>query len=229
MEPTRLMIVDDHDKFVEMLTALVSTTDTIEVVATAANGKEAIRIAAEVQPDVILMDLHMPVLNGIDATQHISTTSPHIGILVLTMLDDDDSVFAAMRAGAAGYLLKGARKAELLHAIEAVVAGEIIFGPGVARRVQGYFRGQPAQVDVDPAAAFPRLTERERELLDLIAAGQDNAHIAAQLHLSDKTVRNHISNIFAKLHVAHRAEAIVMAREAGLGRCPGAIAETHRP
>lgn len=217
MDTIRVMIVDDHPTFVQGLQFVVSTTESIAVVTVAENGAEAVEQAAELQPDVILMDLHMPVMNGIDATAQIKATSPNIAILVLTMLEDDDSVFAAMRAGASGYLLKGADKDEIVRAIQAVFAGEMIFGPGIAQRVMRYFQSQPTQHEADPSAAFPQLTERERELLGLIAAGHDNSTIASELVLSRRTVRNHISNIFSKLQVAHRAQAIVMAREAGLG------------
>ncbi len=226
MDSIRVMIVDDHPTFVQGLQFVVSTTESIAVVAVAENGSEAVERAAELQPDVILMDLHMPVLNGIEATGQIKATSPNIAILVLTMLEDDDSVFAAMRAGASGYLLKGADKDEIVRAVHSVYAGEAIFGPGIAQRVMGYFRRQPEQPGSDPASAFPQLTERERELLGLIAAGKDNSTIAGDLHLSGNTVRNHISNIFAKLQIAHRAQAIVMAREAGLGTKKAA--EEHR-
>ncbi|MBF4763928.1 response regulator transcription factor [Nocardioides islandensis] len=217
MDTIRVMIVDDHPTFVQGLQFVVSTTESIAVVTVAENGAEAVEQAAELQPDVILMDLHMPVMNGIDATAQIKATSPNIAILVLTMLEDDDSVFAAMRAGASGYLLKGADKDEIVRAIQAVFAGEMIFGPGIAQRVMRYFQSQPTQHEADPSAAFPQLTERERQLLGLIAAGHDNSTIASELVLSRRTVRNHISNIFSKLQVAHRAQAIVMAREAGLG------------
>jgi len=217
MDTIRVMIVDDHPTFVQGLQVVVSTTESIAVVTVAENGAEAVEQAAELQPDVILMDLHMPVMNGIDATAQIKATSPNIAILVLTMLEDDDSVFAAMRAGASGYLLKGADKDEIVRAIQAVFAGEMIFGPGIAQRVMRYFQSQPTQHEADPSAAFPQLTERERQLLGLIAAGHDNSTIASELVLSRRTVRNHISNIFSKLQVAHRAQAIVMAREAGLG------------
>jgi DNA-binding NarL/FixJ family response regulator len=217
MDTIRVMIVDDHPTFVRGLQFVVSTTEGLAIVAVAENGSVAIERAAELQPDVILMDLHMPVVNGIEATAEIKATSPNIAILVLTMLEDDDSVFAAMRAGASGYLLKGAEKDEIVRAIQAVYAGEAIFGPGIAQRVMGYFRAQGDQTGLDPASAFPQLTERERELLGLIAAGHDNSQIADELVLSRKTVRNHISNIFSKLQVAHRAQAIVMAREAGMG------------
>ncbi len=217
MDTIRVMIVDDHPTFVQGLQFVVSTTESIAVVTVAENGAEAVEQAAELQPDVILMDLHMPVMNGIDATAQIKATSPNSAILGLTMLEDDDSVFAAMRAGASGYLLKGADKDEIVRAIQAVFAGEMIFGPGIAQRVMRYFQSQPTQHEADPSAAFPQLTERERQLLGLIAAGHDNSTIASELVLSRRTVRNHISNIFSKLQVAHRAQAIVMAREAGLG------------
>ena len=209
-----VLVVDDHDDFRSGLEALLSANGSTELVGTAANGQDAVRMALDLQPDVVLMDLHMPRLNGIDATQRIVASSPHIGVLVLTMLEDDESVFAAVRAGARGYLLKGARRAEIIRAIEAVGAGEVIFGPKIAERVTTYFH----QIRSEPAAeAFPQLTDREREILALIARGRENAEIAKELHLSTKTVRNHSSNIFMKLQVAHRAQAIVLAREAGLG------------
>lgn len=213
MDPLRVLVVDDHDEFRGGLVALLASTGSTEVVGTATDGEAAVTTALELQPDVVLMDLHMPRVNGIDATQRIVSSSPHIKVLVLTMLEDDESVFAAIRAGAKGYLLKGARRAEVVRCIEAVGAGEVIFGPGVAERVTTYF----AQVAAAPAPeVFPELTTREREILRLIADGQENAEIARQLGVSTKTVRNHASNIFMKLQVAHRAQAIIKAREAGL-------------
>jgi DNA-binding NarL/FixJ family response regulator len=164
------------------------------------------------KPEVVVMDLQMPDLDGIEATREVLRAVPGVAVLVLTMYDDDDSVFAAMRAGARGYLLKGASQDEIASAITAVANGQAIFGPGVASRVLGYFAAPP-RVD----APFPELTGREREVLDLIAAGLTNAVIASRLGLSGKTVANHISNIFAKLQVAGRAEAIARARKEGLG------------
>jgi len=212
MEQLRIMVVDDHDDFRHGLEALLASNDMTEVIGSADNGVDAVRTALELQPDVVLMDLHMPRLNGIEATEQIVRSSPHIGVLVLTMMEDEESVFAAIRAGARGYLLKGARRSEIVRSIEAVGAGEVIFGPSIAERVTTYFRGVQA-----PAAPelFPELTDRERHVLRLIALGKDNSEIARELHLSVKTIRNHSSNIFAKLHVAHRAQAIVLAREAG--------------
>ena len=211
---TRVLIADDHAGFRSGLRAALETAADIHVVGEAATGSEAVARTGELVPDVVLMDVNMPVLDGIEATRRIVDASPHVAVLVLTMLDDDDTVFAAVRAGARGYLLKGAQRAELLRAVRAVVAGEAIFGPGVARRLVAFF-ARPAPRP-DPAA-FPELTEREREILELIAAGRSNAEITASLVLAPKTVRNHVSNIFSKLQVRDRAEAIVRAREAGLG------------
>lgn len=214
MDTLRILVVDDHDDFRLGLQALLDATANLEVVGVATNGETAVSMCLDLQPDVVLMDLHMPRLNGIEATERIVRSSPHIGVLVVTMMEDEESVFAAMRAGARGYLLKGARRGEILRAVEAVGAGEVIFAPGVADRVMDYFLGVRNRPVAD---AFPDLTERERVVLGLIAEGKENGEIARQLGLSVKTVRNHASNIFAKLQVAHRAQAIVKAREAGLG------------
>lgn len=213
MDPLRVLVADDHDEFRLGVEALLVSTATIEMVGHASDGQAAVDLALELQPDVVLMDLHMPRLNGVDATARIVESSPHIRVLVLTMMEDEESVFAAVRAGARGYLLKGARRSEIVRSIEAVGAGEVIFGPGIADRVMAYFR----TVRAKPAASFPELTDRERVILGLIAEGKENGEIARQLSLSVKTVRNHASNIFAKLQVAHRAQAIVLARDAGLG------------
>lgn len=216
MEPTRVLIADDHSHFRKGLSALLLSASDLEVVGEAEDGDQATALAAELQPDVILMDLNMPGTDGVEATRQILNTSPHISILVVSMFEDDDSVFAALQAGARGYLLKGASKAEILRAIRAVVSGEAIFGPNIAKRLMSYFASpRPRSA---PAEAFPELTEREREILALVAEHQTNPEIARRLHLSQKTVRNHVSNIFAKLQVADRAQAIIRAREAGLGR-----------
>ncbi|MBA2954765.1 response regulator [Nocardioides sp. MAH-18] len=212
-ERLRVLIVDDHEGFRRGLEAMLSATDGVEVVGAVEDGRAAVDLALELQPDVVLMDLHMPRLNGIEATAQIVQSSPHIGVLVLSMMEDEDSVFAAVRAGARGYLLKGARRGEIRRSIEAVGSGEVIFGPGIAERMMSYFRTARTRPS---AEAFPQLTERERVVLARIAEGLDNAEIARELGLSVKTVRNHASNIFAKLQVAHRAQAIVLAREAGI-------------
>ncbi len=215
--PTRVLIADDHPVFRGGLVALLSRMDSIEVVGEASTGREAVEAAAALAPDVIVMDIKMPDLNGIDATREIVPALPQVGILMLTMFEDDDSVFAAMRAGARGYTLKGADQAEIVRAIEALADGEVIFGPGVAKQVARFFAGA-ASLSPHP---FPDLTDREREVLELIARGLGNAEITRRLIVSPKTVRNHVSNIFFKLQVADRSQAIVRAREAGLGREPG--------
>ncbi|MDP8947735.1 MAG: response regulator transcription factor [Actinomycetota bacterium] len=214
MEPVRVLIADDHPHFRDGLRALLLSAPDAEVVGEAGDGEEAVRLAARLQPDVILMDLNMPGTGGIEATRRILHTSPHISVLVISMYEDDDSVFAALKAGARGYLLKGALKAEILRAIRAVTSGEAIFGPAIARRLMKYFSTPRPDA---PKEAFPELTDREREILELIARHETNPEIAKLLHLSQKTVRNHVSNIFAKLQVADRAQAILRAREAGLG------------
>ncbi|MCC6455848.1 MAG: response regulator transcription factor [Caldilineaceae bacterium] len=211
----QILLVDDNVPLREGLRALLQSSADIEVVGEAATGTEAIQQAANLQPDVILMDIKMPDLNGIEATRRIVNTSPHIRILILTMFEDDDSVFAALRAGARGYLLKGALKNEILRAIRSVSNGEAIFGPSIAKRMMQFFAA-PRQSA--PPHAFPELTEREVEILTLIAQHHTNPEIAERFSLSPKTVRNHVSNIFAKLQVVDRAQAIMRAREAGLGR-----------
>ncbi len=214
MEKISVLIADDHTLFRDGLRALLASAPEIELVGEAATGQEAIELAAALQPDLIIMDLQMPIVNGIDATRQIVHTSPHIAVLVVTMYDDDQNVFAAMRAGARGYLLKGATREETLRAIQAVGSGEAIFSPAIAVRLMDYFTNiRPST----PARVFPELTEREREILSLIAQGYKNAEIAEQLVLSPKTVRNHITNVFSKLQVADRAEAVLRARQAGLG------------
>ena len=214
VESIRVLVADDNPRFRQGLRGLLQAAPETEVAGEASNGGEAVALADRLQPDVILMDIKMPDLNGIDATRQILESSPHIGILMLTMVEDDDSVFAAMRAGARGYLLKGALKAEILRAIRGVSSGEAIFGPAIARRLMDYFAAPRSDAG---GQVFPDLTAREREILGLIAQHLTNPEIAARLSLSPKTVRNIASSIFNKLQVVDRAEAIVRAREAGLG------------
>jgi len=209
----QLLIVDDSGPFRIGLRALIKSVPDMALAGEAVNGQQAITLAEQLQPDVVLMDLHMPEVNGIDATRQIVHTSPHIAILVLTMVDDDESLFAAMQAGARGYLLKGASKSEMLRAIRDVAAGAAIFSPAIAGRMITYFSQIHQQRQTYP---FPELTEREREILTLMTQHQTNPEIAKKLHLSPKTVRNYTSNIFAKLQVVDRAEAIIQARDAGI-------------
>ena len=214
METIRVLIADDHTLFRDGLRALLASISDIQVVGEASSGEEAFRLAVEHQPDVILMDIQMPDLNGIEATRQILRTSPHVGIIVLTMFQDDDSVFAVIRAGARGYVLKGADQGVLLRAVRAVANGESLFSPEIAARLIQFFASLEP---VSRPELFPELTEREREILSFIADGQTNAEIAEKLVISMKTVRNHVSNIFSKLQVADRAQAAIRAREAGLG------------
>ena len=212
MENLTILIVDDHPVFRKGLRALLATMPNTELVGEAASGKEAIILAEKLQPDVVLLDLQMPDGGGLEAIRPIVQTSPHIGILVVTMFDDDDSVFAAMCAGARGYVLKDMHDEEITRAILAVGHGEAIFSPAIAARMMDFFSARPAL----PANIFPELTESERNVLRLMAQGANNETIAQQLALSNKTVRNYVSNIFSKLQVADRAQAIVKARDAGL-------------
>jgi DNA-binding NarL/FixJ family response regulator len=214
-EPIRILVVDDHKLFREGLAALLNAAVETAVVGEAATGQEAITQAAAVTPDVILMDIQMPDMNGIETTRRILARQPNVGVIMLTMLEDDDSLFAAMCAGARGYILKGADKAEVLRTVTAVAEGQALFGPAIASRLTHFFQRGGRETAVTP---FPDLTDREREVLDLITQGMSNNDIAARLHISGKTVSNHISSIFNKLHVASRAEAIVKAQEANTGR-----------
>jgi DNA-binding NarL/FixJ family response regulator len=213
MDAIHVLIADDHTLFRDGLRALLASIPDIQVVGEAATGQETVAQAAALQPDVILMDIQMPDMNGIEATRQILRASPHVGIVILTMFKDDDSVFAAMRAGARGYVLKGADQTVLLRAIHAVAGGECLFSPEIAQRLMGFF------ANLEPTSRpelFPELTDREREILTLIAQGETNTEIAEKLVISMKTVRNHVSNIFSKLQVADRAQAAIRAREAGL-------------
>ena len=214
VETTTIILADDHTLFRDGLRALFNSIPDIEVVGEAETGEEVVTKAADLQPDVILMDIQMPDMNGITATRRILHTSPHIGVIIVTMFEDDDSIFAAMRAGARGYILKGADQEEMLRAIRSVASREALFGPAIATRLMNYFSGP---IPNAPPQAFPQLTDREREVLDRIAQGLNNKLIAQKLSISEKTVRNHVSNIFNKLQVADRAQAIIRAREAGMG------------
>jgi DNA-binding NarL/FixJ family response regulator len=214
MEPLRILIADDHPLFRHGIQALLGATPDFEVVGEAKTGEEVIALAETLQPDVILMDIQMPGVNGVEATRRILHTSPQIRILMVTMFEDEASIFTAMRAGARGYVLKDTEKTEMLRAIRAVGSGEAIFSPAIASRLIDFFAAPGPAL---PPQAFPELTEREREILDLIAQGHNNPEIASRLVLSPSTVRNYVSSIFSKLQVADRAQAIIRARDAGLG------------
>jgi DNA-binding NarL/FixJ family response regulator len=209
-----VLIADDHTPFRHGVRALLATETDLEVVGDAGDAYEAVQLAARTHPDVVLMDLDMPQGGGIEATRQLAASRPDIGVLVVTMYEDDVSLYAALEAGARGYVLKGARKAELVRAIRAVASGELIMAPAVAARV---LRRIAQGGQADAATAFPTLTEREREVLDLVAGHLTNPEIARRLQLSEKTVRNHVSNVLTKLDVATRAEAVTLARDAGLG------------
>lgn len=212
MEPISILICDDHAHFRDGLRALLETSIEVQVVGEAPDGAAAVEASLALQPDVVLMDLTMPGMGGVEATRQLLAACPHIGVLVLSMVSDDDSVFAALQAGARGYLLKGARKAEILRAVRAVASGEAIFDAAIASRLINYFAA-PSPT----ATPFPQLTAREVEILRLITEHLTNPEIADRLGLTTKTIRNHVSNIFSKLQVASRAEAISTARQAGLG------------
>lgn len=214
-EPVRILIADDHQLIRKGLSVLLASLPGLEVVGEAASGEEALARALELLPDVILMDIQMPLGNGVEATRRILARAPSIGVLMLTMFDDDESVFMAMRAGARGYVLKGADQEELARAVRAVARGEAQFSPSIAARLIAFFQTPHPAL---PLNVFPELTRRESEVLNQIASGAGNREIARRLELSDKTVRNYISNIFSKLQVVDRAQAIVKAREAGLGK-----------
>ena len=210
----RILVADDHTAVRESLIQGLRFEADVEIVAEAGDGCTAVELTKQHLPDVVFMDISMPRLNGIEATRQILRTYPHMGIIMLTMFKDDDSVFAAMRAGARGYVLKGADQDVMLRAVRAVANGESLFSPEIAERLMRFFAGlKPAA----PPEVFPELTGREREILALIAQGDTNADIASALSISVKTVRNHVSNIFNKLQVADRTQASIRAREAGFG------------
>ncbi len=210
----RVVVVDDHPLFVDGLRRLLGSVPDLELAGIATTGADALQIVEQTHPDVVLMDLHLPELSGIEATRYITASSYPAAVLILSMLDDDDSVFAALRAGARGYLVKGAPPEEVLQAIRATANGETVFGASLASRILGYFAElQPKS----PPLPFPQLSDREREVLNLLAHGHNNATIANRLYLSPKTIRNHVSNIIGKLQVADRTAAIIRARDSGLG------------
>ena len=218
MKPIRVLIADDHALFREGVHAIIKSVPDIEIVGEAGTGQEALTLASNLKPDVILMDIQMPDLNGVEATQRILKAQPGVGIIIVTMLEDDDSLFSAMRAGAHGYVLKGADKAEMLKSIRAVAEGEALFGPAIAARLLNFFHDNPAQPKrVLSSTLFRELTDREREILTCIARGDTNIEIAEQLTISLKTVRNHVSSIFNKLQVTNRAQAAIRARDSGFG------------
>ena len=210
----RVLVVDDHPMYRDGLTLTLAASPDFEPAGEDGDGETAIELATQTRPDIVLIDLRLPGLSGIEATRRIVAANPSILVVVVSMLDDEDSIFAAMRAGARGYLLKGADRDELLSALRAVVHGEVIFGAAIARRVMAFFAGQPPSA---AAMAFPELTDRERDILERLARGDGNQAIAQWFGLSDKTVRNHVSSILNKLQVADRSAAIVRARDAGLG------------
>jgi DNA-binding NarL/FixJ family response regulator len=214
--PVRILVADDHPVVRGGLVALLRTLPGLEVVGEAADGESVVREAHLTQPDLVLMDVRMPGIDGIEATRRIRAGVPSARVLVLTMYDDDATVFTAMQAGAQGYLLKESEQGDIVRAIHGVMAGEAIFGPGVAERVLGYFADPPTG-RTDPDYPFPELTDRERSILDLLARGRRTGEIAGELYLSPKTVANNLTGIFAKLQVAGRTEAIIRARERGVG------------
>jgi DNA-binding NarL/FixJ family response regulator len=215
MSQLRILIADDHPVFRDGIRTLLEVTAGIEVTGEATTGEEAVALAEQNQPDLILMDVQMPGLNGIEATQRIVARHPDTRVLMLTMFEDDASVFAALRAGASGYILKDATKDEIRRAIQGVANGEAIFGPAIAARVITYFAQPRPSAPLNP---FPELSSRENEILDLIARGWSNPQIADHLTLSRKTISNYVSNILSKLQVTYRTEAAARARDAGLGR-----------
>ena len=221
--PLRVLVADDHPIFLAGMRQLLDAHPGLTCVAAATTGDEAVRLVVQERPDVAVLDLDLPDLSGVEAARIIGVQAPGVAVLVLTMLSDDESVFAALRAGARGYLLKGSTADEVVTAIRSVAAGGAVFGPSIATRILDYFNAwQPAATTGEPPPEWlPELNERERAILDLLADGESNPSIAAALHLSPKTVRNHVSVIFDKLHVADRRQAMLRAREAGLGTPPG--------
>jgi DNA-binding NarL/FixJ family response regulator len=213
-EPVSVLVVDDHPVFREGFAALLANIDEVEVVGTASSGAEALSAVAALRPRVVVMDVQMPGMDGIEATRRLAVDHADVGVVVLTMSEEDSTIFDAVRAGARGYLLKGAEPSEVVRAITTVAAGGVVFGAVLAGRIAEFFARPQEQARVP----FPMLSTREHEVLDLVAAGLSNAQIASRLFLSQKTVRNHVHAVLTKLQAADRAEAIVRGRDAGLGR-----------
>ncbi|MCE5292275.1 MAG: response regulator transcription factor [Nocardiaceae bacterium] len=212
----RVVIVDDHQIVRDGMTALLSALPGVSVVGSAADGREAMHVVTDVKPDVVVMDIQMPKLDGIEATRFLVVRDPDLRVVMLTMNEDDDTILSAIRAGASGYLLKGSGAEEVYNAIRAASGGGMVFGASLASKIATLFSGR--RQAAAPSLPFPELTERERSVLEMLAAGRSNAEIAGQMYVSDKTVRNAVSGIYAKLHATGRADAIVKAREAGFGR-----------
>lgn len=220
IDDIRLVIADDHPVYRDGLARLLSAIGGFDVVGVAADGVEAVELAASLAPDVVVMDIRMPNLDGIEATRRITTASPSTGVVVLSMFEDDELIFAAVRAGARGYLLKDADDDEIAAVLRGIARGEAIFGPTTARRLLDMLGRTPERSEQTASNPFPQLTQREQEVLELLARGKRNATIADELFLSERTVRNYVSNIFTKLQVADRAQAIAAARDAGIGKPP---------
>jgi DNA-binding NarL/FixJ family response regulator len=219
-ELIRVVIADDHPVYRDGLARLLDDIGGFDVVGLAADGRQAIDLAASLQPDVVVMDLRMPVLDGVEATRQITTSNPNVGVVVLSMFDEDDLIYAAVRAGARGYLLKDDDDDQIARVVLGIGRGEAIFGPRIAQRLLDLVSRAPRNPSLSGSRQFPELTAREHEVLALIARGRRNQDIATELFLSTRTVRNYVSNILTKLHVADRAQAITTARDAGLGQPP---------
>jgi len=218
MKPIRVLIADDHALFREGVYAILKSVPDIEIVGEAGTGKEALTLVSDLAPNVVLMDIQMPDLNGVETTEKILKNHPDVGIIIVTMLEDDDSLFSAMRAGARGYVLKGADKTEMLKSIRAVADGDALFGSEIAARLLNFFHEDLSHKAEPTPKTFPELTDRENDILTYIASGYTNEDIAEKLTISLKTVQNHVSSIFNKLQVKNRAQAALRGRDAGLAQ-----------
>jgi DNA-binding NarL/FixJ family response regulator len=225
MEKFQVLIVDDHPLFRKGLRVMLEAMHDMEVVGEATTAQEAIKLASEMQPDIVLMDLQLPGGSGLDATREITQVSPHIRVLVVTLFEDDDSIFTALRSGARGYILKDTKEEMMMRAVRTVSSGEAIFSEAIAAHLIDYFSSSKKLI---PRGTFPELTRREDQILELIAKGFSNQGISENLSISLKTVRNHVSNIFSKLQVADRVQAVIKARETGLHNASNAGREPHR-